>query len=149
MDKGFAFEAGDHTTMTVTIKDPPDAAPDAGATGPGLKVSATELDVTVGGRASYTVGLSALPVDVVTVAPSVQIRKKANPSPTRSPLIWFLNRDGSKPVRSSNESAGICACAKPSNAGWVRLNPLGSTAVMRIPLSSISKVACPTALSRA
>ena len=34
VDKGFAFEAGDHTTMTVTIKDPPDAAPGRRRHGP-------------------------------------------------------------------------------------------------------------------
>ena len=78
-----AFAAGGHTTMTITIKEPTNgnADPNSIITGPGVVASATEVGVSVGGTATYTVKLGAPPTDIVVVTPTVDDGTKASVSP--------------------------------------------------------------------
>ena len=70
----------------VTVEDDSpsgSADPDDFITGPGLEVSATELAVTAGGSATYTVKLGAPPTDIVVVTPTVADATKASVSPSQ------------------------------------------------------------------
>ncbi|MCY4430184.1 MAG: fibronectin type III domain-containing protein, partial [Rhodospirillales bacterium] len=59
------------------------ADPNSIITGPGVVASATELGVSVGGTATYTVKLGAPPTDIVSVTPTVADGTKASVSPAQ------------------------------------------------------------------
>ena len=107
VDEGFAFEAGDHTSITVAVKDPDDQNTDPNSiiTGPGLVVSATDLGVSVGGTATYTVRLGAPPTDIVAVTPTVDDGTKASVSPEQ---LVFSQADWNEAqtVKVSGAAAG-------------------------------------------
>ena len=100
--------AGATTSATVTITDAQSDDPDAAGQGPGVEVSATELDVAVGADASYTVRLQAPPIDAVVVSPAVGDAARASVSPSQ---LVFTQGDWSTPqtVTVRGLSAGATA----------------------------------------
>ena len=71
----------------------------------GVEVSATELGVSVGGSATYTVKLSAPPADIVAVTPRVADGTKASVSPTQL-LFSQGDWDMAQTVTVSGAAAG-------------------------------------------
>ncbi|MDE0522701.1 MAG: hypothetical protein OXH79_12165 [Boseongicola sp.] len=56
--------------------------PNADFQGPGVEVSATELDMAVGDTVGYTVKLQSPPIDIVVISPTVADGGKASVSPS-------------------------------------------------------------------
>ena len=84
---GACSDPGGQTPVVVTIVDDDDAVsgadPDDFISGPGVEVSAAELEVAKGGSATYTVRLEAPPTDIVTVTPAVADSDTASVSPSQ------------------------------------------------------------------
>ena len=84
---GSCSDPARQTPVVVTILDDDDAVsgadPDGFISGPGVEVSATQLEVAKGGSATYTVKLEAPPTDIVTVNPAVADSDTASVSPSQ------------------------------------------------------------------